>query len=220
MPICFDKVASSYLFLEKALFGSSLQQMRCSHLSHIENSKKILLVGEGCGFFLRRLLEVNQEAMITVVEPSERMVQQAKSRVPDHDRQRVFFCKTPLEEFLPQVQFNAACTCFLWDCFEENQIKKLLPKVLDCLESGGFLINVDFAETRSSEGRRFKISHFILLRMLYGFFRFTTGIESTRVTEIKPMAESNGFYVMDSRNHEKLPILSEVFRRKNFEMCP
>ena len=148
------------------------------------------------------------------------MVKQAKSRVPDHDRQRVFFCKAPIEEFLPHVQFNAACTYFLWDCFKENQIKKLLPKVLDCLESGGFLINVDFAETRSSERSKFKILHFILLRMLYGFFRFTTGIESTRVTEIKPMAESNGFYVMDSLYHEKLPILSQVFQRKNLERCP
>ena len=70
MSVCFDKVASVYGFLEKALFGSNLQRMRLQYLNRMEKPKQILLVGEGCGF-LERLLEVNEKAVITVVEPSE-----------------------------------------------------------------------------------------------------------------------------------------------------
>jgi len=67
MSVCFDKVAVVYGFLEKALFGSNLQRMRLQYLNRMKNPKQILLVGEGCGFFLERLLEMNEKAVITVV---------------------------------------------------------------------------------------------------------------------------------------------------------
>ena len=214
MPVCFDKVAIAYGVLEKALFGSSLQLMRCRYLNQIEDSKEILLVGEGCGFFLKKLLEVNAEAMITVVEPSENMINQAASRVPHKDRKRVVFCNAAFGQFVPAGTFDAACTFFFWDCFRENQTKALLPRLLNCLEPDGLLINADFVEPSSSSGRRFKISHFILLRILYGFFGFATGIESTRVFEIEPVALGNGFIAKDTYMHEKLPFKGQVFQRR------
>ena len=214
MPVCFDKVAIAYGFLEKALFGSSLQQMRCRYLNQIEDSKKILLVGEGCGFFLKKLLEVNAEAMITVVEPSENMINQAASRVPHKDRKRVVFCNAAFGQFVPAGTFDAACTFFFWDCFRENQTKAMLPSLLDCLDPDGLLINADFVEPSSSVGRRFKISHFILLRILYGFFGFATGIESTRVIEIEPVASGNGYFAKDTHLHETLPIKAQIFQRR------
>ena len=214
MSVCFDKIAIAYGFLEKALFGSNLQEMRCRYLNRIEDFKEILLVGEGCGFFLRKLLGVNTGATVTVVESSENMIKQAKSRVLHKDRKRVVFCHATLEQFVSTRKFDAACTFFFWDCFPENQMKAMLPRLLDCLEPDGLLINADFVDPLPSVGRRFKTSHFILLRILYGFFGFATGIESTRVFEIEPVALGNGFIAKDTYLHEKLPFKGQVFQRR------
>ena len=214
MSACFDKVAIVYGVLEKTLFGSKLQEMRCRYLNRIENSKEILLVGEGCGFFLIKLLEVNSEAMITVVEPSKNMIRQAESKVPHKDRKRVAFCNVALGQFSSTEKFDAICTFFFWDCFRENQMKAMFPILLDFLRHDGSLINVDFAEPSSFEGRRYKISHFILLRILYGFFGLATGIESTRVLEIEPIAWENGLFTKDTHEDEKLPFRGHVFRRR------
>ena len=214
MSVCFDKVADIYGFLEKALFGSNLQRMRLQYLNWMEKPKQILLVGEGCGFFLERLLEVNEKAVITVVEPSEGMIEQAKAKVPEKDRERVFFCNMTFDRFVPFETFDAAATFFYWDCFREDQLKALLSKLFVCLKAEGFLINVDFFESTRTDENGFKLTHFILLRILYGFFGFTTGIESTRVLEIEPIALANGFYVIDTCLDEKLPVKGQVFQRK------
>ena len=214
MSVCFDRVAVVYGFLEQALFGPNLQRMRLQYLNRMENSKQILLVGEGCGFFLERLLEVNEKAFITVVEPSERMINQAKARVPEKDRERIVFCNMTFERFVPSETFDAAGTFFYWDCFRENQLKALLPKLFNCLKAEGFLINVDFFESSQPDENGFKLTHFILLRILYGFFGFATGIESTRVLEIEPIALANGFYASDTCLDEKFPVKGQVFQRR------
>ena len=214
MSVCFDKVAAVYGFLEKALFGSKLQRMRLQYLNRMEKPKQILLVGEGCGFFLERLLEMNEKAVITVVEPSEGMIAQAKARVPEKDRERVVFCNMTFDRFVPSETFDAAGTFFYWDCFRENQLKALLPKLFVCLKAEGFLINVDFFESTHTDETGFKLTHFILLRFLYGFFGFATGIESSRVSEIEPIALANGFYAIDTCLDEKLPVKAQVFQRR------
>jgi len=220
MSVCFDKVAVVYGFLEKVLFGSNLQRMRLKYLDRMENSKQILLVGEGCGFFLEKLLKVNEKAVITIVEPSERMIHQAKARVPVKDRERVVFCNMTFERFVPSKTFDAAGTFFYWDCFRENQLKVFLPKLFDCLKAEGFLINVDFFELAHPDGTGLKLTHFILLRILFGFFGFATGIENTRVLDIEPIAVAYGFYATDTCFDEKLPVKGQVFQRRFVKSHP
>ena len=93
-------------------------------------------------------------------------------------------------------------------------MKALLPKLFVSLKAEGFLINVDFFESTLTDESGFKLTHFILLRILYGFFGFATGIESTRVSEIEPIALANGFYAIDTCLDEKLPVKGQVFKRR------
>ena len=61
---------------------------------------------------------------------------------------------------------------------------------------------------------------FIMLRFLYGFFGFATGIESTRVSDIEPVALAKGFYAIETCLHEKLPVKGAVFRRRFVKSHP
>ena len=142
------------------------------------------------------------------------MIRKAKSRIPVKDRNRVVFYNVTFDRFVPNETFDAAGTFFFWDCFRERQLKSLLPKLLNYLESESLFINVDFYEPAYSEKSWLKFLHFILLRALYGFFGFSTGIESTRVSDIEPVALAKGFYASETCLHEKLPVKGQVFRRK------
>jgi len=148
------------------------------------------------------------------------MIAQAKARVAEKDRERVVFCNMTFDRFLPSETFDAAGTFFYWDCFRENQLKALLPKLFVCLKAEGFLINVDFFESTHTDETGFKLTHFILLRFLYGFFGFATGIESSRVSEIEPIALANGFYAIDTCLDEKLPVKAQVFQRRFVKSHP
>ena len=212
MSMGFDKIASLYGILESFLFGSKLQQMRCAYLDQLADVGCVLLIGEGTGSFLERLLKVNSKVAVTVVESSSGMIDRSRNRVASKDLCRVSFHRTTLLDFDSIQSFDAVCTFFFWDCFEEYQLRMMLPAFSKYAKHGSLWIDVDFFEL--SEGLpKLNLHHFLLIRMLYGFFGLATGIEAKRIVEIEPMAKQNGFFVTESRTDEKFPIRARIFRR-------
>ena len=209
----FDKLAPWYGLLESLLFGSRLQEMRCAYLDQLTDVGTVLLVGEGTGLFLKRLLKTNPEATVSVVEPSAEMIDQCRNRVPRDDSRRVTFHKSTLLEFEFVQRFDALCTFFFWDCFDEDQLRMMLPAISKFHKPESFWIDVDFFETpKDSPG--INLRHFLLLRMLYGFFGLATGIEARSVVDIEPMAKQNGFFVTESLTAKKFPIQARIFSRR------
>ena len=213
MSTGFDKLAPWYGILESLLFGPRLQQMRCAYLDQLADVGTVLLIGEGTGLFLERLLKVNPEATVAVVESSAEMIDRCRNRVPSEDCRRVTFHKSTLLEFESVQRFDALCTFFFWDCFEENQLRIMLPAISKFQKPESFWIDVDFFET-SKDAPGINLFHFLLMRMLYGFFGLATGIEARRVVEIEPIAGQNGFFVTESRKAENFPIRARIFRRR------
>ena len=212
MSTGFDKLAPWYGILESLLFGSRLQEMRCAYLNQLTRVGNVLLIGEGTGLFLKRLLEVNPEATVDVVESSGGMIDRSRNRIAKKDLCRVNFHKTTLLEFESIQNFDAVCTFFFWDCFEEYQLRMMLPAFSKYAKHGSLWIDVDFFEL--SEGvPKLNLRHFLLIRMLYGFFGLATGIEAKRIVDIEPMVKQNGFLVTESRTDKKFPIRARIFRR-------
>ena len=213
MSTGFDKLAPWYGILESLLFGPRLQEMRCAYLNQLTRVGSVLLIGEGTGLFLERFLKINPEATVAVVESSSGMIDRSRNRVASKDLCRISFHRTTLLEFETIQSFDAVCTFFFWDCFEEYQLRMLLPAFSKYTKRGSLWIDVDFFEL--SEGApKLNLRHFLLIRMLYGFFGLATGIEAKRIVEIEPMAKQNGFFVTESRTDEKFPIRARIFRRR------
>lgn len=213
MSIGFDKLAPWYGVLERILFGPRLQEMRCAYLKRLSGVGNILLIGEGTGLFLDKLLKFNPEAKVTVVESSFSMIECSRKRVSSEDYWRVTFHQTSFAKFESVQPFDALCTFFFWDCFEEYQLREMLPSLSKLTNSESFWIDVDFFE-RLDKSQKINLSHFILIRILYGFFGLATGIEARQVAEIEPMAKENGFFVTESRLAEKSPIRARIFRKR------
>ena len=59
-----DPIASSYRWLEYAAFGLALENARFDFLSHAAAARRVLILGEGDGRFLARLLRCNRQARV------------------------------------------------------------------------------------------------------------------------------------------------------------
>jgi hypothetical protein len=66
----FDSVAPFYPLLERLVFGENLAAARDAFSEDLIQSHRILLIGEGNGRFLKRILEYKKRGTITVVEKS------------------------------------------------------------------------------------------------------------------------------------------------------
>ena len=213
MPADFGKVSSIYSFLEKVVFRDKLQEYRCCFIGLMHEAQDVLLVGEGTGSFLSKLLTLNSTVRVTVVEVSREMATQARSKVEPEDRVRVFFHEKGVSDFHSSQKYDFICTFFFWDCFDEKQIKRMFPNLVSKLQPQGKLLNSDFFEN-SYSGSIGGILHFLLLRVLYGFFRFATGIQAERVVEINGIAKQSNLTLEEFVVDQKFPIKAEVYRRR------
>ena len=210
----FDRIAPFYGVFESFLFGSKLQEMRCAYLDQLADRRDILLIGEGTGLFLERLLQVNPKTNVTVVEQSAEMIKRSRNRVAEKDSSRATFHKVALQEFDSVKRFDAVCTFFFWDCFEKSQLRTMLPTLSKCTKKESLWIDVDFFEMQEGAPLS-KWWHFMLIRMLYGFFGLATGIQARHVVEIEPLAKQTGFFVTASHHSEKFPVRARIFQKRN-----
>ncbi len=209
----FDRIAPFYGVFEGFLFGSKLQEMRCTYLDQLIHQRDILLIGEGTGLFLERLLKVNPKTKVTVVEQSAEMMERSRNRVVSKDFGRVNFHKVALQEFDSIARFDAVCTFFFWDCFEKSQLQGMIPLLSKYTKGESLWIDVDFFENQ--EGALLtKCWHFMLIRMLYSFFALATGIQARHVVEIEPLAKQNGFSLTACHRSEKFPVRARIFKRE------
>jgi hypothetical protein len=103
-----DSIARGYRWLEYVAFGFELEHARFDFLSHAAEARRVLILGEGDGRFLARLLESNRHASIAVIEASPRMIDLARPRVPIWECSRVEFHRTDaVAGCLPEGPFRS-----------------------------------------------------------------------------------------------------------------
>lgn len=176
----FDRLAPHYRWMEWILAGDKLQNCRVAFLEEIETPTRVLLVGEGHGRFLEVLRARFPQAVITVLDSSEAMLRVARGRAGNPDKSN----PTRFEQgddlrWEPVEKFDVIATHFFLDCFTASQLAELIPKLARCLEPNGTWLLADFCiPERGWQRFRAKAIH----RVMYGFFRATTRLNSTRLT--------------------------------------
>ena len=76
----FDRIASSYRFLESIAFCNVLQRARTAFIPQTVDSRLALVVGEGDGRFLAELLRTNPRIQVDCVDASKKMLRLARAR--------------------------------------------------------------------------------------------------------------------------------------------
>src|SRR5271168_358445 len=83
-----DPVARLYRWLEYCAFGRALERRRFAYLGRLAGAGRILILGEGDGRALARLIAIAPLASIDVVELSGEMIALARVRVAPTERVR------------------------------------------------------------------------------------------------------------------------------------
>jgi ubiquinone/menaquinone biosynthesis C-methylase UbiE len=212
-PRSFDRLARVYRFLEFLAFGSMLEQTRFCFLGELSECRSILVLGEGDGRCLARLVELAPLAQVTCVDFSAAMLARAASRIKPADRPRVSFHQVDvLTAALPSGSHDAVVTLFFLDCFTSQQAAGLIRRITDILQPGACWLWADFRLPARGLARwRAQV----WLKILYTFFRWQTGLPAHELPPAEELIANAGFVLDGQRDFEGGLLRSVVFRSQS-----
>ena len=180
----FDWFAPHYVWLEPLLAGRVLQDARALVIGRLDGCKRVLILGDGPGQSLERVLRQWPDAQITTVDASGPMLAVARRRVRKipgaASRITWVHAALPAPIPVPTDKFDAVITsCFL-DCFDPVTLRRIISDVAEMCSPEAAWLLIDFALPAHGWRRvRAQIAH----RLMYGFFHVFTGISARRWTD-------------------------------------
>jgi len=179
----FNGVARYYRWLEYAAFGRELERCRFALLPHLAEAQQVLILGEGDGRFLRRLVKMYPSTRVDVVESSMRMLQLTRERLPSEAS--VHFHPVDARRWrFPDRKYDAIVSCFFLDCFTPKTLRDLVPRVSASVKPGARWLLAEFADEHTLRSR-------VWLAGLYWFFRTATGLESRQLAPFGELLSGN-----------------------------
>ena len=192
----FDRVAGIYRILEYAAFGRSLEAARFRYLDRLRECRDILIIGEGDGRVLERILGLAPQAAVRCIDTSAAMLARAESRLGPAVRARVTFEPADARTVdIPPAGYDAVVTMFVLDCFSTADVARLVDRVKTGLRPGGSWLFADFA-IPDKGWRRVHARAWIVL--LYAFFRWRTGLAVRELPPSEQILGDAGLSLLDS----------------------
>jgi ubiquinone/menaquinone biosynthesis C-methylase UbiE len=208
-----DRIAGSYRWLEYAAFGSALERARFDFLSRATEADRVLILGEGDGRFLARLLQCNRHASVVVIESSARMIQLARQRVPAMERPRVeFHHRDAVAQRLPDGPFDLAVTHFFLDTLNGRDAEAVISKVSAALAPGAIWLVSEFQ--LPARGMR-RLHARLWLRVMYSFFAISTGLRASQLPPYRDLLQRAGVAEIEHRERRLGLIRSQVWRKRS-----
>lgn len=177
MKRSFDWLAAPYRWLEYAAFGRRLQQTRVHCLPWTKDARRALLVGDGDGRFSAALLQSNPMVVIDSLDISPVMLATAVARAGAHRDRLHPICGDALTSEYPNGHYDLICLHFCLDCFTDNQVADLLPRLFASLAPNGIIAYSDFQCSRAL--------HRWIVNGLFAFFRAIAGISARRLPVVR-----------------------------------
>jgi SAM-dependent methyltransferase len=206
----FDGLARIYRALEWAAFGRDLERARFCLLDRLAGCRDILLLGEGDGRCVERLARLAPEARLHCVEASSRMIARARQRLDPAVRARVSFEHADaFAAAFPAGRHDAVVTLFFLDCFRPEQVERLVAQVHPALTADAPWLWADFAvPARGWRRWRARFS----LQVLYGFFRWQTGLPARALPPAEAILRQAGFVPAEERAFQGGFVRTVLFR--------
>ncbi len=180
--VSFDLIARPYKTLEYLTFGNMLEKTRLHYLPNLARCRNALVLGDGDGRFLSRLLAANQKIRATAVDNSGAMLrllrQRCEANVTDC-KQRLRIIQSDVRTFVPTETYDLIVTHFFLDCFSQEDLGLLVRRLVPSLApEASWLIS----EFRIPKGA-LALPAGLLVRSLYLAFRILTGLRATHLPD-------------------------------------
>lgn len=199
-----DPIARWYRWLEYLGFGGALQDRRVAFLPHVADARRALVLGEGDGRFLVKLVDQNRGASIDYVDLSLKMLEIARHRAGSD---RVAYHHADALKFpLPDSEYDLVCTHFFLDCLNPQDAATLVDRVARAARPDARWLVSEFQDR--TEWARW------IVQSLYFFFRWTTGLTTRRLIDHHPLLERAGFRLEHSETARAGLLVSELWTRR------
>ena len=203
-------LAPWYRWVEYAAFGRALERRRFAFLDRLATARTVLILGEGDGRVLERLLNIAPEARFDVIDISPEMIALARLRTGNPNRVR-FVCGDARTIARPEARYDAVLTLFFLDCFTEPDARRVIDRIAASLTPNGVWLVSDFAIPAS--GWRHWHARFWIGTM-YRFFRVTTGLEARQLPPIERILAEAGMHRVERHEARAGMMYSEVLIRR------
>jgi ubiquinone/menaquinone biosynthesis C-methylase UbiE len=130
MAANFDRIARPYRWMEYLSFGRALERCRFFRLDEMRTARRALVLGDGDGRFLARLLQMNSEIEADVIDLSPAMLALLQARVEWVGAgQRVALACMDARKFVPANTYDLVATHFFLDCLTTEEIAALACRI-------------------------------------------------------------------------------------------
>ena len=199
-PRSFDRLARIYRVLEYGAFGRDLERARFGFLARLADCRDILVLGEGDGRCLARLVRHAPRARIDCFDISPAMIAHAERRLPADARARVtFHCANLLTAALPDRRYDAIVTLFFLDCFTGAQTAGLVRHIATRACPGARWLWADFTLPPRGFAR---LRARAWVAVLYFFFRWQTALPARALPPAEALILAAGFRREDERTFQ------------------
>ncbi|OGX81391.1 hypothetical protein BEN47_05385 [Hymenobacter lapidarius] len=183
LPTGFDAVAWCYDAMAGLVFGPALKKAQRAALAGLPaGAPRVLVLGGGTGWVLNEVLQLRPEATVLYLEASTRMLARAQARLHREMPQaaaQVEFRHGTQAMLQPHERFEALVTFFVLDCISASEITQALARLRAAMRPGAVWLLADFRPAH--RGWRW-----VLLRLMYAFFRLTTGLRARELPDLHP----------------------------------
>ncbi len=203
MPyINFDLIARPYRWLEYLSFGPWLGRCRSAQLVHLTSAHRALVLGDGDGRFLARLLALNTTLIADVVDSSPSMLTILDRRIRragPRARQRICLHQADALEWNPSGSYDLVVSHFFLDCFFPQQLEQLFDRILPHLRPGAQWVISEFAIPHNAFTAYLARG---LIGLLYRAFGLLTGLPVRALPDYPAALLRRGF--LPSQDHRYL----------------
>ena len=147
----------------------------------------MLILGEGDGRFLQKLLSINSTARIDVIETSAVMLKLARERLSDEEARRVKFHLADARNWgFPEAEYEAIVTCFFLDCFTPKTLADLMPRITASAKPGACWLLSEFEVPSTVRSRAW-------LALMHAFFQAATNLEARQLGPFADLIAESGW---------------------------
>jgi SAM-dependent methyltransferase len=205
----FDAIARAYRWMEYFSFGPFLERCRFAQLDHLGNPQRALVLGDGDGRFLARLLERYPDLIADSVDLSPAMIGLAKERI-GKNAVRVQFHIADIRTFSfpPGAAYNLVAAHFFLDCLSESEVRLLFDRLAPHIRPSALCVLSEFAIPSRGPLR---IVARLLVRSLYFAFHLLTGLSVRMLPDYPSILRSLNVHCEDN-----MPLLGGILRSERW----
>ena len=195
----FNLIAPIYDSLSYIVFRNKLKQVQKIYLDLLIPNSKVLIIGGGTGKILQ-WLPPGKNLEVTYVELSRKMLELARSRSYEN---MVKLYQADIMDF--HGEFDYVIANFFLDCFDSDNLKKVISKFSNLLTNKGSILVTDFKyNTDQRDG--------LLRKIMHWFFKIVSNLESDHLLDIHTEVLESGFNKLKYQVFDRGQLFSAVYK--------